>query len=218
MNSTFIPIPSKEIEHNVDLLVLTCSIAQAEDVDFVFSYTLTGKQILENLQKRLQLIQIKNVCFHANLTDGIVTISELNKSAGLFDIIESPQDHFAAVVLCLSPDLKGTNELLPQMCAAYLSTYILFSQLNHCAISNIYLSKYDTQPQTDGFYLENEDLTNIFKRSTVLKAPYDTLLSSGEYAIPDWYKKLENQKPSSHIYTPSGCKPRNIFGPPCPNR
>lgn len=200
-------------------------LLQMSSVAFCFfSYFLTGKQILDELEKELTHIPStiyfefpgqprQNNYFHIQFDDPRIKFRELDEVLFQYDIIESPQDHFAAVVITarLIPEFFdnedrfwATNRILSLMYHAIRKDV----KISNCAISEIYATKRKSHSMIDvfaeGIYFENEDLVNMFKKSKALKSPYDTLLSPGEYQIPDWYKSMENQTTFSHSYEPPG--------------
>ena len=221
MDNTYIilsNIDSDSIEDG-EVQALFGLLQMSEVAFYFFSYSLTGKQILDELEKEFMRIASNiyfeqpdksRLQFHIQFEDSKIKFRELDEDLFLYNIIESPQDHFAAVVITarlFREFFDNDNRFLATKRVLSVMSHDIRKEakINNCAISEIYVTKRKSQSVpvfAEGIYFENEDLLKMFKKSKALELPYDTLLSPSEYQIPDWYKSMENQTAFSHSYTP----------------
>lgn len=210
-NSYFILSSSNEDFIEDEDIQLLVTILKMSTVAFCFfSYSLTGKQILDELEKK-----IVDVFSHFSLPvrfdyhHNTINVGDADTSLFNYKVVESLENHFSAVFLyailvpLTSSDrdrmlMEGIRSIVSLICVDIRRDV----KINNCAISELYPTKKKDGISSEGIYFENKDLPKMLKGAKELETPYDTLLSHDDYQIPDWYENMENQTASSHSFTP----------------
>ena len=109
MGSNYISHPDPLIREE-DTRVIAAEIGYATFAELICSYSMSGKQLLDELQSRLRTVSMGTEIIHTHFDGKSLVIDELGKNAFIAEVIESPEDHFAAVVAIFVPMRSDEND------------------------------------------------------------------------------------------------------------
>ena len=197
MGSNYISHPDPLIREE-DTRVIAAEIGYATFAELICSYSMSGKQLLDELQSRLRTVSMGTEIIHTHFDGKSLVIDELGKNAFIAEVIESPEDHFAAVVAIFVPMLSDENDAEWSRYGDCAIAVLLSLKENKVGIPDCVVADLEidnagrrTGASCEGFYFPNADLADVFRRSRQILPPYDTQLLPGEYEIPVWFKSFQ---------------------------
>lgn len=144
----------------------------------VYSYTLSAKQIFQAVTVTMSST-IKS--FTCTFDDHHLYSNGVRRNNWWYDLIESADDNFAAMVFW---DTGGGIPERDGIINIYLRDKVAFQD---CAIDEIVIPKRNEPLEDNGFSFSHSELADAFRRSVIIKPPYQTTLSGRQIETPQWY-------------------------------
>ena len=191
-----------------DVQALFYTIGMGKSACMVYSFTLNAGQIFEKVKRKMSTIRVgEGYEFQCAFDDeGNLYVDGEDFQWGS-SLIESVDDNFAAMIIHIMPMDNGMSydqkQYFITVCGR-IETYLHFLlKLDECAVDIIDIPQKSKPLQNNGFSFSHSELADAFRKSVIIKPPFQTTLNGMQIKKPGWYvtgfsaRNLSTGKPNT---------------------
>lgn len=173
----------------------TYTIGMGRYAYIVYSYLLNSIQILESIKKEIASFRLPLPSGGCNVNgmlseDGKLYINGIN-SQWRYDLIESVEDNFGAVIFSIVPLRSNESaeewntfvDIIFAFRAYFEDTFCL----SDCVVEQIEIPEKRESFENNGFSFIHSEVADAFRKSVLIKRPYETKLVGNQVQKPSWY-------------------------------